>query len=254
MSNLAKRLLTAAVAVPILLLFAFVLPTEAFMLLVCAAAAAASHEYFGIVARESRRLRIIGPVCSVAAVALLSLFAEDYRAWLTVGAALPLISLLAFLIRPGDLGNASRHASALALGLLYTAILPCFVALIHRAPEHGGELVLLLLTHLLIFAPLRGGWKKGLMIAVFAFAIMSEGGGWLVRFVSPSLAVVKIVGFVGLQASLAFLLASLAVSVARPRRAAATNGIPLGVRPSSGEGPGPSGWRPPFARPSVADD
>ena len=103
-------------------------------------------------------------------------------------------------------------------------------------------LVLLLLTHLLIFAPLRGGWKKALMIAVFAFALLSEGGGWLVRFVSPSLAVVKVVGFVGLQASLAFLLASLAVSLARPRRAGATNGLPLGVR---------------FARPPVvaeADD
>jgi hypothetical protein len=78
-------------------------------------------------------------------------------------------------------------------------------------------LVLLLLTHLLIFVPLRGDWKRGLIVGVFAFAILSEGGGWLVRFVSPSLAVVKVAGFVGLQASLAFLLASLAVSLARPR-------------------------------------
>jgi hypothetical protein len=98
-------------------------------------------------------------------------------------------------------------------------------------------LVLLLLTHLLIFVPLRGGWKKAVIVGVFAFAALSEGGGWLVRFVSPSLAVVKVAGFLGLQASLAFLLAALAVSLARPRPQGATNQVRLGVRSSRKEAP-----------------
>ena len=85
-------------------------------------------------------------------------------------------------------------------------------------------LVLLLLTHLLIFVPLRGPWKRTFIAGVFLFAILSESGGWLVRFVSPSLAPVKIAGFLGLQVCLAFLLAALAVSLARPRRAVANNG------------------------------
>ena len=102
-------------------------------------------------------------------------------------------------------------------------------------------LVLLLLTHLLIFVPLRGGWKRGLILGVFAFAILSEGGGWLVRFVSPSLAVVKVAGFVGLQASLAFLLASLAVSLARPRPSRITNGVLLAVPPRGETGESPAG-------------
>jgi hypothetical protein len=85
-------------------------------------------------------------------------------------------------------------------------------------------LVLLLLTHLLIFVPLRGPWKRALIVGTFFFAILSEGGGWLVRFVSPSLAVVKIIGFVGLQALLAVLLAGLAVSLWRPRAVPANNG------------------------------
>jgi hypothetical protein len=84
-------------------------------------------------------------------------------------------------------------------------------------------LVLLVLTHLLIFVPLRGSWKRIFIVGVFLFAILSESGGWLVRFVSPSLAPIKIAGFLGLQACLAFLLAALAVSLARPRRAAARN-------------------------------
>jgi hypothetical protein len=79
-------------------------------------------------------------------------------------------------------------------------------------------LVLLLLTHLLIFVPLPGRWKRTAIVGVFLCAILSEGGGWLVRFVSPALAPVKIAGFLGLQAALAFLLVALAVSLGRPHR------------------------------------
>jgi hypothetical protein len=91
-------------------------------------------------------------------------------------------------------------------------------------------LVLLLLTHLLIFVPLSGTWKRALIGGVFLFAILSESGGWLVRFVNPSLAPVKIAGFLGLQASLAILLVALGVSLARPRRVAAGSGVVSGAR------------------------
>jgi hypothetical protein len=94
-------------------------------------------------------------------------------------------------------------------------------------------LVLLLLTHLLIFVPLRGPWKRALIVGVFLFALMSEGGGWLVRFVSPSLAPVKVVGFLGLQALLAALLVALGMSLRRPRSLPATNGA-SGARRASG--------------------
>jgi hypothetical protein len=80
-------------------------------------------------------------------------------------------------------------------------------------------LVLLLLTHLLIFVPVRGVWKGTSIAGIFVFAILSESGGWLVRFVSPSLAPIKIAGFLGLQVGLALLLAAIALSLARPRRA-----------------------------------
>ena len=99
-------------------------------------------------------------------------------------------------------------------------------------------LVLLLLTHLLIFVPLRGAWKYTSIVGVFLFAILSEGGGWLVRFVDPSLAPVKIAGFLGLQVGLAFLLAALAVSLARPRRAAVRNGAISEAQPAGGEAGG----------------
>ncbi len=95
-------------------------------------------------------------------------------------------------------------------------------------------LVLLLLTHLLIFVPLPGTWKRITIVGVFLFAILGEGGGWLVRFVSPSLAPIKIAGFLGLQVCLALLMAALAVSLARPRHAVARTGARSETRPAGG--------------------
>ncbi len=76
-------------------------------------------------------------------------------------------------------------------------------------------MVLLVLTHLLIFVPLPRPAKVGFILAAFATAVLEEGGGWLVRFVSPALAPVKIVGFLGLQGILAFLMVALGVNLAR---------------------------------------
>jgi hypothetical protein len=70
-------------------------------------------------------------------------------------------------------------------------------------------LVLLLLTHLAIFLPVARGAKIGLVVTAFASAVMDEGGGWLVRFVSPAFAPVKVLGFVGLQLSIGLLLLAL---------------------------------------------
>lgn len=78
-------------------------------------------------------------------------------------------------------------------------------------------LVLLLLTHLVIFAPLGKGAKQALIIGAFAAGLLDEAGGWLARFVSPALAPLKVAGFVLLQAILAFLMASLAGSLLRRR-------------------------------------
>lgn len=91
-------------------------------------------------------------------------------------------------------------------------------------------LVVLLLTHLVIFVPLPRGAKTAFIAAAFGFAALDEGGGWLVRFVSPSLAPVKVAGFLGLQACLGVLLALLAFSLARARRPSA-NGVPAASRP-----------------------
>jgi hypothetical protein len=71
-------------------------------------------------------------------------------------------------------------------------------------------LVLLFLTHLAIFAPFSKRGKSALIVAAFLGALADEGGGWLVRFVSPAFAWVKIAGFLTLEASLLLLIVLLA--------------------------------------------
>ena len=67
-------------------------------------------------------------------------------------------------------------------------------------------MLLMVMTHLMLFVPIRSGLKALLIVLPFVAAAMDEGGGWLVRFVSPDLAFVKVAGFLLLQGSLAALI------------------------------------------------
>ena len=75
--------------------------------------------------------------------------------------------------------------------------------------------VLLILTHLTIFVPLPSKAKTALIVGTFVSAALQEGGGWLVRYASPVFAPLKVVGFVGLQSGILFVLATLAVFLAK---------------------------------------
>jgi hypothetical protein len=79
-------------------------------------------------------------------------------------------------------------------------------------------MVLLFLTHLVIFVPMPRGAKVAFIVVTFVSAALEEGAGWLVRFVSPGFAPLKVVGFVGLQSALAFLIVALAVFLVRAAR------------------------------------
>jgi hypothetical protein len=71
-------------------------------------------------------------------------------------------------------------------------------------------IVVLMLTHLMIFAPYSEGFKKRFIGASFASALLMEGSGWLVRFVHPSFSWLKVAAFAVFQACLAFLIVGLA--------------------------------------------
>lgn len=67
-------------------------------------------------------------------------------------------------------------------------------------------LLLLTLTHLMLFVPLRSDLKPLFVVVPFGSALLDEGSGWLVRFVSPGFAYLKIAGFLALETSLAVLI------------------------------------------------
>jgi len=70
-------------------------------------------------------------------------------------------------------------------------------------------LVLLLLTHLLIFAPMRYALKVTFVVVAFGSALLSESAGWMTRVWHPGFAWLKVSMFVLFQATLGWLIAGL---------------------------------------------
>jgi hypothetical protein len=80
-----------------------------------------------------------------------------------------------------------------------------------------GVLVMTL-THLLLFVPVSFRIKGTLTLTTFLSALLDEGCNWLVRYVDPGFALLKVVSFLALQASLLGLIAITMVGVLRPAR------------------------------------
>jgi hypothetical protein len=70
--------------------------------------------------------------------------------------------------------------------------------------------VILTLTHLMIFSAYSDRVKRWFISSVFLVAFAGEGSGWLVRFVHPGFAWLKIVCFLFFQSALGFLIVGLA--------------------------------------------
>jgi hypothetical protein len=69
---------------------------------------------------------------------------------------------------------------------------------------------LVALMHLLLFVPISGLFKMILIVAAFSSAFLDEASGWLIVFVSPIFAYLKIASFVTLQLS---LIVTIGISV-----------------------------------------
>ncbi|MCC6849160.1 MAG: hypothetical protein IT294_11725 [Deltaproteobacteria bacterium] len=71
-----------------------------------------------------------------------------------------------------------------------------------------GVLVLTM-THLLLFVPMPNRRKALVVSLAFTAALADEAAGWLVRFVSPLFAWLKIAAFLGLESVLAFMVGAV---------------------------------------------
>ncbi len=70
-------------------------------------------------------------------------------------------------------------------------------------------LVILMLTHLMIFVPVSKPLKVFVIVLAFASAFLQEASSWLVRFGHPAWAWLKVFSFVCLQSVLGFLMLAL---------------------------------------------
>jgi hypothetical protein len=67
-------------------------------------------------------------------------------------------------------------------------------------------MLLLVLTHLMLFVPVSARAKAFLIVVPFVAAAADEASGWLVRFVHPGFAIAKVGSFLLLQGSLLALI------------------------------------------------
>lgn len=146
-SNLAIRLLTAAVVVPPLLGLLFKGPAWGFFALVLVASAVAADELFRMTHPNDGLARAIGVLQAVGACAVTYLFSNDARALLTMVSAVTLVGLLMPLWRLGDMQTAALRTLAGVAGPFYVGSLLACLALLRRdGGDDGGKLVFMSLT------------------------------------------------------------------------------------------------------------
>ncbi len=146
-SNLAIRLLTAAIVVPPLLALLFIGPAWGFFALVVVASGVASAELFRMTHPGDRVAQAVGVLTTVGASAATYLCSSDPRALLTMIAVVTVIGLLTPLWRLGDMPTAALRTLAGVAGPFYVGSLLATLAMLRRdGGDDGGKLVFLCLT------------------------------------------------------------------------------------------------------------
>jgi phosphatidate cytidylyltransferase len=151
-SNLAMRLATAAVCVPVILGLLFLAPPWAFLLLVLPVALVGVRELFVMTHPDDGVVQAIGVV--VAAMASLAVYfgGDDPRVLLTVLTAVPLVGPLVTLVRVGKIETAALRACALGFGPLFVVVPLTLLPLMRRMFGSTGSGAVLLALGLAWFA------------------------------------------------------------------------------------------------------
>jgi hypothetical protein len=83
-----------------------------------------------------------------------------------------------------------------------------YLGMLEEAHFHFFSMAILLVTlnHLILFTALETKWKLILILSSFLSALGDVAGGWLIRYMSPDFAYLKITSVIVLQGSLALLM------------------------------------------------
>jgi phosphatidate cytidylyltransferase len=136
MSNLALRVLTAVVALPLVGALIFWREPLGFGILVVIVAGLALTEYAHLVlASASRRLRVEVIATGVALAAGFYLRPELGAVWV---AGAIMVASTAVLLEPGELAGAGARLGVAGFGVVYLGLLPATLAVLHRDAPHGA--------------------------------------------------------------------------------------------------------------------
>lgn len=145
-SNLAFRLLTAAVAVPLILALIFKAPAWGLLLLVVPAVLLGCFELFSMTHHDDPLGRMLGTVIGGLVCGSLYFLGSDPRIVVTLLLAVPVAGPLLTLIRIGDVKTAALRAASLGFGPLYVAVPLTLVVMLRRDhPDSGPAYVLFVL-------------------------------------------------------------------------------------------------------------
>jgi phosphatidate cytidylyltransferase len=135
-SNLAARLLTAAVAAPILLSLIFLGPPWGWALFVGLACGVGSLELYGMTHPGDRVAQVICTALTLGFMAVLWFFGADPRALLALLMALPIFAILLALWRLGEMQTAALRMMAVVFGPIWLGGGLGAAVLVHR---DGGK-------------------------------------------------------------------------------------------------------------------
>jgi phosphatidate cytidylyltransferase len=144
MSNLAVRLLTAAVVVPLILLLLYRGPAWGLYLLILPATLIGTYELLAMTHQGDRVSQGVG-LALAAAVCSALYFGEDARYPLTVVAVVPVLGPVVTLARLGDIKTAGLRAITMSMAPLFVAAPLTWLAVVRRDVRDGASYVVMTL-------------------------------------------------------------------------------------------------------------
>jgi phosphatidate cytidylyltransferase len=145
-SNLAARILTAGVAVPLLLAMLFVAPPFVFGVLVILAALLGSREVLRMTHPGDGVAQHIGTGLSMLVAALIALLGDDPRYLVLALVGVPIFGMLTPLVRLGDIATAGLRIMAGAAVPLYIGATLGLLGLLRASLSDGAGFVCFILT------------------------------------------------------------------------------------------------------------
>lgn len=135
--NLAVRLLTAAVAVPLILLLLYRGPAWGLYPVALFASMVGAWELFGMTHKEDPFGRVVGLVVTAVVSVCAWLFGHDARAVIALMSLVPLAGPMITLARLGDLETAAMRAATLGFGPLFVGLPLTWLCVMRR--DVGGR-------------------------------------------------------------------------------------------------------------------